>query len=530
MGHSYRQAEWPVLSAFADLESVDTVSFLEPEEGLATAHLIADKIGPHKDEWLRCARDTAYWIDTYVWTYNPKLLSGDRWIRFKLFPKQRECVGWIRDRQLAKEDGIIEKSREVGMTWLVIAVLVHDWLFEDGFKGAVGSRKEDLVDRLGDPDCILEKGRMILRKLPEWMLPAGFDEKKHCGHMKFINPANGSAITGEAGDNIGRGGRNGLYILDEAAFIERPERVDAALSENCDVKIKLSTPNGQGNTFAVQRHSGAFPVFTFHWRDDPRKDDAWYEDRCSRLDPVIVAQEIDIDYTASVDGICIPAKYVRAAIDLDLPRSERIVAGGDVAAGGKNKSTFVARAGPVVLQVKQWPEANTTITAHNFAQACRDCGAAIFCYDAIGVGSGVRSTFELMDALPFQPVAILSGESPTQTKWPDGRTSQERFLNLRAELWWLARTRFEKTYEYSLWLSGKDGGHEHPLDELISIPRGETELITQLSLPLALTTQTGKIKIESKQDMAKRGIKSPDLADAFVYSLFAPKIQRWAIL
>jgi hypothetical protein len=208
---------------------------------------------------------------------------------------------------------------------------LHGWLFRPGFSAGFGSRKLELVDRRGDLDSIFEKLRFLLDNLPAWMLPTGFRRADHDNQARLLNPATGAAVTGEGGDNIGRGGRKSLYFIDEAAFLERPDSVDRALSQTTRVRIDVSTPNGPGNPFAAKRHSGKVPVFTLHWRDDPRKNALqalpdgravypWYEEQKRRLDPVTVAQEIDIDYTASVEGFVIPAAWVRAAVGLNLPR------------------------------------------------------------------------------------------------------------------------------------------------------------------------------------------------------------------
>ena len=55
---------------------------------------------------------------------------------------------------------------------------------------------------------------------------------------------------------------------------------------------------------------------------------------------------------------------------------------------------------------------------------------------------------------------------------------------------------------------------------MISIP-DDPQLIAELSLPLYQFTGSGKIRIEGKEDMRRRGVKSPDRADALMYS-FAP--------
>lgn len=477
--------------------------------------------GPYAAEWERCANNIAYWFNTYVWTYNPKLSTGERWIKFELFPRQREFLSWLKDREDACEDGLVEKSRDVGMTWLNIAYLVHQWLFTSDFKGAVGSRKEDLVDKIGDPDSILEKGRLLLQRLPTWMLPKGFDTKKHCGYLKFINPENNSVITGESGDNIGRGGRNSVYFLDEAAFIDHADRVEAALSQNCDVVIWVSTVNGVGNNFYSKRFGGVCPVFIFDWRDDPRKSQAWYDAQKARFahNPALMAAEVDRDYTASIEGVVIPGVWVQAAVDAHLKLgwvpSGGTYAAADIAAGGANRTVFGARTQSVVSGLRESSEPNTTLTARNLRDWTRECKASILSYDAVGLGIGVRSTFDLEEHLGFRTNAIVGGASPSELRWPDGKASKEMFQNLRAELCWMLRLRFQRTYEAVEGITTK----WNP-EDLISIPF-HPKLIADLSMPLQKPTSTGKIRIESKDEMRSRGITSPDWFDMLIY-LFAP--------
>lgn len=458
----------------------------------------------------QCARDPAQWVRDWVWTYDPR--RSPAVIPFDLFPKQAEYLHWRLERRLNKEHGLIEKSRDMGLTWLNCCAQLHAWLFETGYKGTVGSRKEMLVDRIGDPDSIFEKIRFIIRYLPDWMRPQDYSD----GSLKLINRDKRSSITGEAGDNMGRGGRSSVYDVDEAAFIERAERVDAAISQNTEVVFYTSTPNGPGNPFAQKRLGGKIEVFTFHWRDDPRKDDKWYQKQVATLDPVIVAQEIDIDYNASIEGVTIPHKWVLAAIELDLPTNGEKAAGLDIADEGKDSNVLIVRHGAVVTDIESWGEGNTTQTAFKTIEWGQKLRFAHLNYDAIGVGAGVGGTLSSSDLLPFTIQAINGGASVSDTVWAefDNRKSEEIFRNLRAELWWLLRRRFEKTYEHV------NGLATYPLDELISLPN-HPALIAQLSQPLRKYNSAGKILIESKEDMAKRGIKSPDYADALVYA-FAP--------
>lgn len=269
-----------------------------------------------EEEKRRCSEDIAHWCNYHVFTFDPR--EPQAALPFDLWPKQLDMLRWLAEREKTKTDGLVEKSRDTGASWICCLYALHAWLNRDGFACGFGSRKLEYVDVKGNPKSIFEKFRIILRNLPPWMLPRGFRWKEHDCFAKLINPANGSTITGEGGDDIGRGDRAAIYFVDEAAFLERPQMVESSLSQTTNVRIDVSTPNGPGNPFAQKRHGGKVAVFTLHWKDDPRKDNAWYAKQKERFDSVTVAQEIDIDYTASIEGIMIPAIWVRAAVDFQL--------------------------------------------------------------------------------------------------------------------------------------------------------------------------------------------------------------------
>lgn len=450
-------------------------------------------------------------VNDMLWTFDPRVVPS--FLPFDLFPKQEEYLLWRQARRKHKENGLCAKSRDMGVTYLNCAHQLHCWLFEDGFAGGFGSRKQDLVDRLGDTSSIFEKLRYMLRSLPHWLLPVGFEWKKHDCFAKLINPQTGSTITGECGDGMGRGGRTTFYDWDETAFTPRPQKVDAALSNNTDVIYYTSSANGTGNIFYEKFHN--YPehwVFWFHWTSDPRKDDAWFKQQLLRFDEVTVASEISIDFSASIEGIFIPNTWVRSAVNFDLPQVGSRVAGLDVASSGKSLNVFTPRIGGVVGKQISWSESNTTVTAFKARDLMIEYGLDHINFDGDGIGAGVASTFGLDYRLPFSYNAIRGGGAPTERQWEgENKISTDKFANRRAELWWMLRERFRKTYNHVNKIAF------YPLNELISIPNDVT-LIAQLSTPLCKMTSTGKILVESKDDMAKRGIKSPDHADSLVYS------------
>lgn len=466
-------------------------------------------------------------IEDWMWTYDPR--RKPTIMPFILWPRQKEYIYWLWDKFIEKEDALVEKSRDAGATYLNMAFSIWLWRFHRGVKISFGSRKEMLVDRLGDPDSIFEKGRMILKYMPPEVLPVGFNHDVHAPFLKILNPENGSAITGEAGDNIGRGGRSSMYFKDESAFYERPQRIEAALSQNSDVKIDVSTPNGNGNPFYTKRHSGKIPVFTFSWRDDPRKDDAWYQKQVDILDAVTVAQEIDIDYAASVEGICIPAKYVKAAIDLDIPAEGTKTAGLDVAdEEGVDENVLIKRHGVVIRKewIKHWKGIDTTLTARKAHGHCVVIDADILNYDSIGVGAGVRGELNSLRAskkIRVKYAAVNVGEKPTHGYFEPGKKNRDMFGNLKAQLYWEMRRRFERTYEHVT------GIKKYPYDQLISIPN-HPQLISETSQTKYGHNEAGQIVIETKKALKARGLKSPNFFEALLIAFAKGKLSTTELL
>ncbi|TBE67437.1 hypothetical protein [Rhizobium ruizarguesonis] len=516
------------------------LALLEAKAKKQTERLQREKVEADAGGWAaekqRCAADIIHWFDNWVYTYDPRLVGkpGGAYVQFKLWPKQRDVVLWLRDRVAAPEEGLIEKSRDTGATYLTAGFALHQWLFSPGFKATFGSRKVDYVDKKDNPDSIFAKLRIMMRRLPKEMMPEGFVWAQHDNYMRIVNPETGAVISGEGGEDMGRGGRSSIYVLDEAAFVPNAETVEKALSGNTDCVIWVSSVNGMGNLFARKRHSVLKPhqIMRLHWRDDPRKTEEWAANKQATFsDPTTWASEYDIDYSASVEGICIPAIWVESAKRLKA-LEPRLVAsavagvGLDVGAG-KAKSVAIVRRGPVVDPPKSRRDPDTTETAHWGLAIASEAGASTLNFDAPGVGAGVSSTLMQNPKEGIRVVPVNTGLPPTQRKWPDGRTSEEMFGNLKAEVWWLSRTALQRTHEHVQFLEGK-GGKEHPVTDLLALPSGDKES-DQLCLELSLVkwgrNERGKIVIEKKDELKRRGINSPDYADSLMLTNIDPPPQ-----
>jgi len=453
----------------------------------------------------------------WFWTFDPRLVNDGlpTTIPWILFPRQVEFIEWLLNHYLDSSPGLIEKSRDQGVTWLFCLVMLHLWRWEDGFIGGIGSNKLENVDTRGNSKSIFEKIRTIIKYLPNWWLPIGFKPRQHDKTGNLINPENGNNIMGEGGDEIGRGGRTSMYLVDEAASVEHPLLVDASLSQNTNCQMDLSTPKGP-NPFGEKRHSGRVDVFTFHWRDDPRKNDEWYRREKARLDPVVLAQEVDIDYHASVEGICIKPEWVDAAMEIELDPEGICSAGLDVGAGGADASALAVRTGPVV-EVQEFNEPNGINLTHTALDICTERKASYLQYDAPGVGHAVKSALDSMERkIDFLTYGLQPGGAVSDSYYEEFRDHAKNvFLNARAEWWWQMGRRLEKTYEHF------HGIKKYDNEDLCSLPRN-TNLKNELCSPMKMRTDNGKIKIESKVQMKRRHIKSPNMAEAVIMA-FVPR-------
>jgi len=259
-----------------------------------------------RDLWIACRRDPLFYINSFLWTYDPRL----EWPRvpFITYEYQDEAVREI-NAAIGDHDLVIEKSRDMGASWLCLAVFLWRWHFYDMQSFLLVSRKEELVDKAGDPKSLFWKIDFMLKHMPEWLRPRFVRQKLH-----LLNMDNGSTIDGESttGD-VARGDRRTAILLDEFASVENGYEVLAATADATVCRIFNSTPKGTANAFYDVAHSPDIKKLRFHWSMHPEKGaglyyDAdgkmrspWYDAECKRrVNPVEIAQELDIDYGGSV--------------------------------------------------------------------------------------------------------------------------------------------------------------------------------------------------------------------------------------
>jgi len=480
-------------------------------------------------------------IEDWGMTYDPRNIERGlpATIPFIPFPKQTELMQWIVAKWHGSSDGIVPKSRDTGASWCAIALSCTLCIFYPGMAVGFGSRKEQYVDQLGSPKSLFYKARVFMDNLPA-EFKNGWTKAKHGAYMRITFPGSDSVMTGEAGDNIGRGDRCAIYFVDESAHLERPLLADESLSATTNCRIDMSSIKGSDTPFSIKRRTwSADKVFTIHWRDDPRKTEEWYENLKVTKDARVIAQEYDLDENASVEGVVIPSAWVQAAVDAHIrlgikPTGKRRGAL-DVADEGKDKNAFAGGRGILLEFLEAWSGKGDDLygTTERAFEFCDENGYEGFRYDADGLGAGVRGDARKInegragtgareiEVSPFRgsaavldPEAKIPQVNPNDERDKEERTNEDYFKNLKAQAWWALRFKFLRTYRAVV------DGHEYDPDEIISISSKLPDLqalIVELSQPTYKEDGTGKLLINKQPE----GTKSPNLADA-VMILHAP--------
>lgn len=439
-----------------------------------------------------CKDDILFWVNVFCATYDPRKQPSV--IPFITYQYEDELILELVDRIKNQKDLLIDKSRDMGITWCVLLVLTWFWQFHgEGFDFLVGSRKEQYIDVMGNMDTLIEKVRFIIRNQPKWMIPTGFDWKQHSNYMKIINPVSKSTITGEAtNNNFSRGGRRRAIFLDEFAFWEVDQAAWRASADSSNCRIVVSTPCGFNNQFAKLRHSGSIDFKTIHWKLHPEKDDAWYANECKRrnYDAVEIAQELDISYEGSEEGILFHWEEMKkAAKNEPVMSRERIVVSLDPAGEGDDEAVFYVCNNGNIVERKFIAKSDDSGLGAEAVSLIRKHKAQVFICDAIG--NGVISVVTVLLGKNEGNVKIVAFKSNEKARNP------VKYFNRRDEV-------YHKAAE-----AMKSGNVQ--IDD-------DYTLMKQLNAT-KYSTDNGRIFITPKEEIKQLVGSSPDRADSWVLAV-----------
>lgn len=226
------------------------------------------------------------------------------------------------------------------------------------------------------------------------------------------------------------------------------------------------------------------------------------------------------------DEAIIRRSHLMSAIDahktlgIEVTGSRRI--GFDVADAGEDSCAQIYAHGPLAVWADLWKAKEDELlkSCTRVWTTARERKASII-YDAIGVGATSGAKFNELN------IGVLQHERVMHSKFfaggavykPDAKyansevKNKDFFSNIKAQAWWLVADRLRNTY------NAVKNGQQFRDDEMIfidsSMPHLD-QLIDELCTPKRDYDLAGRVKVESKKDLAKREIDSPNLADSFI--------------
>jgi len=213
------------------------------------------------------------------------------------------------------------------------------------------------------------------------------------------------------------------------------------------------------------------------------------------------------EFPTSEEDAVIPLNLIEEATRRDVKPWDGVEAvwGLDVARFGDDRTALCKRLGNTLVEPPKWWRHKDGVQVaglvfQEYMETPAELRPHAIMTDVIGVGA---SAVDQMRVLNLPVRAINVSESPA---------IRERYNRLRDEIWFAGREWFQAR---NVKIPEPGGGQDDPMELLIS----------ELSQPKYKTTPGGKLQVESKDELKKRGLASPDLADAFILTLASPELR-----
>ena len=220
------------------------------------------------------------------------------------------------------------------------------------------------------------------------------------------------------------------------------------------------------------------------------------------------------------DSVVIKRSWIEACVDAHLKMFDKNMGGMktvgfDVADDGQDKNAIACFDGGICIGVDEWKgrEDELNKSTKRVKLEAEKNGKAKIIYDSIGVGASVGST---LNDIGYGNHSKFNAGGKVAKEWQyykENIKNKEFFCNIKAQAWWIVADRMKNTY------NAINKGENFNPDDMISISsdiKHLERLKSELSTPKRDFDKTGKVKVESKEDLSKRDVKSPNLADAFI--------------
>lgn len=316
-----------------------------------------------------------------------------------------------------------------------------------------------------------------------------------------------------------------LIVVDEASGVADPimEAILGTLTGFDNKLLLMGNPNRIEGVFfdAFNKDRDKFRTHTVSSRDSKRtsKDNiAMLESKYGK-DSDVCRVRIEgqfpkgaLDSFISLETVELACSASNKLKQADIDMAKILHVGVDVARFGDDKTVITPRISTKVFEFRKYTKKDTMETAGNVLMCCKEymrkfsqikkCMVKV---DDSGVGGGVTDRLREViksEHLPITVIPVNNGETATD----------EYYFNLGGQLWGHIKGLLETNFSNNL--QGKQ-------DVQIELPYDE-EMIKQLSVRKYHMTSKGKIQLESKDDMKKRGLGSPDTADSLALALYEP--------
>lgn len=276
-------------------------------------------------------------------------------------------------------------------------------------------------------------------------------------------------------------------------------------------------------------------LLTVNYSENP-----WFPDvlrlemeECKRKDYDLYLHIWEGEPVADSDMAIIKPSWIAAAVDahqllgFDIAGEKRV--GFDVADEGEDSNAITLRHGSVAIDVMEWDRGDVIESSNRVNLYAEQQQADEIIYDSIGVGAGVKAQLGRIAKVNIQGFNAGGAVLYPESEYLSGKKNKDMFSNIKAQAWWHVRDRFYKTWRcVEARKADPDCILEYKPDELISLSSDIKKLEylkAELSRPWVDYDGNGKVKVESKKDMKKRGIPSPNMADSLIMA-FAPLIRK----
>lgn len=318
---------------------------------------------------------------------------------------------------------------------------------------------------------------------------------------------------------------NMLFIVDEASGVADPimEAVLGTLSGENNKLLMCGNPTRTSGTFfdAFNADRALYKCHTVSSADSPRTNKQNIESLIRKYgrDSNVVLVRVFGEFPKQEDDVFIMLSLIEHCCMLDFPEDtpiKRISLGVDVARYGDDETVIALNAGGNITLPVMFRGQSLMTTVGKVVQQYRHIIVAYPAYrgkiyvniDDCGLGGGVTDRLEevkreenlkRMVIVPVNAAARV----PDDVVVDGGKVkASDIYDNMTTYLWGVVK--------------------ELLIAEGISL-HNDNELVAQLSCRKYRLTSRGKMLLESKEEMKKRGISSPDRADAVALSCYERK-------